>query len=151
MNDSLSNPASGSTWKRTRMHYLAAAAGLALSVSALAALGNTGSSTQPTSSVTRPLAASSAGAARGSSSEIAFYLVASQAQADKVREIEELAQWVRLDSGVLEPNRSVMILDAATASDEARSRNLINDSMAASNFLSANAAPSFRVVDMRAQ
>ncbi|HLF78828.1 MAG TPA: hypothetical protein VJB57_15220, partial [Dehalococcoidia bacterium] len=87
----------------------------------------------------------------GSSSEIAFYLVASQAQADKVREIEELAQWVRLDSGVQEPNRSVMILNAATASDEARSRNLINDSMAASNFPSANAAPSFRVVDMRAQ
>jgi hypothetical protein len=82
--------------------------------------------------------------------EVIVYLVASPAQEEEIRRAEELAQWVRHDSGVMQPDRDLMFLKASTPADEAEAQDIINDMMAASNFVSTT-PPTFSIIDMRSR
>ncbi len=134
--------------------YITAVAGLVVSLSAAAALWN-GVDNKPTHQVvtgpaSRP-AAAKIGQYTQTEHQVVFYLVSSDVQAAKAQEYEDLAQWVRYGIGVPEPSRSINVLQAASAQQEASALLLIDQTMAAVNFTSGQEAPTFQVVDLRNQ
>ena len=118
MNLNLGNTAS--TWKQIKLQHLTAGAGLALAVSAVVALGGWqgGAGTQATSA--SPPAPRRLSIPRSAAPpEVVFYFVSSQAEADRAAFIEDDAIWARLAANEPEPARTVHILMAATAAEEA--------------------------------
>jgi hypothetical protein len=148
MNLTISN-AKVNTWKSIRTRYVAAACCIALVATALVGFD------LRTPTVAAPLTSAFASTAphflsqNSTGLQVAFYLVADKAAAEQAQAYEEMAQWIRHDSRVLEPNRSVVTLAAGSDAEYILAQSLIDDAMAAANFSDTNPAPSFSVVDLR--
>ena len=138
------------TYKQIKAQYIAVACGVALGCVLVATSGR--AVLRPTHTgefAARPSSGTGATWTSTGRPEVAFYLVATDEQAKKVQEMEELAQWVRYGMGIDEPRRSVVVLPVRSTGEETRSRDLIEGQMAASNFASDSEAPTFTVTDMR--
>lgn len=146
MNLTIGNTKVG-TWKSIRAQYVAAACGLALAVSAVVAVA--APNDRPLMQAARPAGIVPEPGYAVSQPHIYFYIASDQAQIDMANALEESAQWMRDAAGVAEPNRSVIILKAASQEEAARAEHYINEAMAAANFNDSNPAPRFTVVDLR--
>lgn len=98
-------------WKRLQMQHVTAVAGLALTFTGALAMGGWSSSDGPhpaSPRLTAPTPLSGSGLAQ--TPQDVYYLVSSQAEADRVTFAEEHAAWTRLISNVPEPMRTVHII-----------------------------------------
>lgn len=132
--------------RRMKWQYVSLAAGLGLAAAAAVGLGGRAASpAQPVAPVRTAIASFPASQERPT---VVFYLVKSPEAATLAEAYEDMARWIRVEGNVPEPKRSVVILDASTEAAASNAKRVIDDAMAASNFVGYE-APQFVVSELR--
>ena len=131
--------------QRVKWQYLSLAAGLGLAATAAIGIGgHTSTPAQPAPPVRSAIATVAAPQDRPT---VVFYLAKSPEAATLARSYEEMAQWIRVEGNVPEPKRSVVILDATTEDASGRAYKMVEEAMAAANFVGYD-APQFVVSEL---
>jgi hypothetical protein len=81
------------------------------------------------------------------SDTVVFYLTPNSDATERIVAFEELGQWIRHDSGVRDPKRSVVVLDVSSDGARSRARDLMDRAMAAANY-ALESGPTFVVVEL---
>jgi hypothetical protein len=130
--------------RRVKLQYISLAAGLALAATAAVGLGGR---TSAVPAAPRAVTSASQTILQQERPTVVFYLASSPEAAALANSYEEIGQWIRVENRSAEPLRSVQILDVSTPAGATHAKAIMDDAMAAANFISAE-APRFVIVEM---